>query len=42
VLLGVVSKTTMQGCGYNNQAPDFTSAKRDTDPAEYYGDIYLG
>lgn len=42
VLLGIVSKTTMQGCGYNAQAPTFTTSNKDTDPAEYYDDIYLG
>jgi len=42
VLLGIVSKTTMQGCGYNAQAPTFTTSNKDTDPAKYYDDIYLG
>ena len=42
VLLGIVSKTTMQGCGYNAQAPTFTTSNKDTNPADYYDDIYLG
>mmetsp|Transcript_10534 Transcript_10534/g.12812 ORF Transcript_10534/g.12812 Transcript_10534/m.12812 type:complete len:262 (+) Transcript_10534:61-846(+) len=38
IVLGIVEKTTDQGCGYNTDDDD----TKDIDPAEYYTDIYLG
>jgi cytochrome b-561 len=42
VVLGIVNKTTSQGCGYDGKGFVTGAGIEDTNPAKYYKDIYLG